>query len=249
MMGCGGSDTGDRGFVPTEPAETGATDLRENETAGSDVDLQEGTEWTLWAQISAADPHGISVDNVRDEDKLTIETLSGVAYFSGKSGWWQVLSAVYKVTAGVVPTGSISAHVITAISETLPGDGEDEEITKASKPRDAYGRKLDDNLGQFAEGEGGIVICMPVAGGPMYAHDANHFTKMGHATPPTGQPVRNDRRGMKRESEMPGKCFPATRGTTTYTVRGSGVLHIYAFDDNYRDNAGSYEIKFRIERP
>ena len=188
------------------------------------------------------------MDKVEDGDRLTIETLSGVAYFSGKSGWWQVLSAVYKVTAGVVPSGSIAAKVITATSKTLPGDGEDDDVTKASRPRDAYGRKLDDNLGQFAEEDGGLVICMPVAGGPMYAHDANHFTREGQPRPPTGQPARDDRRGMKRESEMPGKCFPAARGTTTYTVRGNGVLHIYAFDHNYRDNAGSYEIKFRIAR-
>ena len=89
---------------------------------------------------------------------------------------------------------------------------------------------------------------MPVAGGPMYAHDANHFTREGQATATANQPVRDDRRGMKRESEMPGKCFPVTRGTTTYKVKGSGVLHIYAFDHNYRDNAGSYKIKFRIKR-
>ena len=120
MMGCAG-DSGDSPVGVIGP--TGATDLRETKTAAPDVNLQEGTEWTLWAKISAADPHGISVDTVKDGDSLTIETLSGVAYFSGKSGWWQVLSAVYKVTAGVVPTASIAANVTTAISETLPADG------------------------------------------------------------------------------------------------------------------------------
>ena len=229
-----------------EVAETEAIDLRVSGTAAADVDLRAGTKWRLWAQISAADPHGVSVDGVEDGDTLTIETLSGVAYFSGKSGWWQVASAVYKVTAGVVPTGSIAANAITEIIEFLPGDGEDDVVTKASKPRDAYGRQLDD--GRFAEEEGGIVICMPVAGGPMYSHDANHFTREGEARPQEGQPVRDDWRGMKPESEMPGKCFPVARGKTTYNVKGSGVLHVYAFDHNYRDNAGSYEIKFRIER-
>lgn len=246
MMGCA-ADPGDPTPMLIEPP--GTTDLRENKTAGPEVDLQEGTEWTLWAKISAGDPHGISVDKVKDGDKLTIETLSGVAYFSGKSGWWQVLSAVYKFTAGVVPTGSIAANVTTAFSETLPGDGKNDEDAKKSKPRDAYGRELDDNLGQFAKEEGGIVICMPVAHGPMYAHGANHFTREGEAEPKSDQPVRNDSRGMKRESEMRDKCFPVTREGKTYTMKGSGVLHIYAFDRNYRDNAGSYEIKFRIERP
>ena len=247
MMGCAagpGVDPYSVGDLSRMPEENRPIDLRDHGLAGPDVVLHEGAGWTLWGKISASDPHGISIDKVEAGDTLMIETLSGVAYFSGKSGWWQVLSAIYKVTRGAIPTGSNAANAITAISEILPGDGDDDKVANASRPRDAYGRDLNDSLGRFAEKEGGIVICMPIAGGPMYAHGANHFTREGRAS----QPVRNDQRGFKPVSEMPGKCFPAARGTTTYEISGSGVLHIYAFDHNYRDNAGSYEIKLRIER-
>lgn len=223
-------------------AEAEPTDLRVNGSAGPDIDLGDDTEWTIWARVNAADAHGISVNKVQDGDELTIETLSGVAYFGGKSGWWQVLSAIYKVSGAVVPTGSTAANVITALSEeTLPDGGSADD--GVSKPRDAYGKQLDSRDGAFAEEEGGIVVCMPNAAGPMYAHGANHFTKEGQTED------RSDSRGMKNNSEMPDKCFPVTRDRTVYTIKGDGVLYIYAFDRNYADNAGSYEIKFRIERP
>ena len=85
--------------------------------------------------------------------------------FGGKSGWWQVLSAIYKVSGAVVPTGSTAANVITALSEeTLPDGGSADD--GVSKPRDAYGKQLDSRDGAFAEEEGGIVVCMPNRGGP-----------------------------------------------------------------------------------
>ena len=144
--------------------------------AGPDIVLGEtDNEWTIWASISTADDHGISVDNVKDGDVLTIEAISGVGYFAGQSGWWKVLSAIYKVSGAFVPTGSVPDNVITALcEETLLGDGKGDDDDGKSKPRDGYGRKLNDG-GKFAEEEGGIVVCAPKASGPMYAHSGNHF--------------------------------------------------------------------------
>ena len=229
--GAGGEDqTGRSGQEKPPP-----TSIQVQEgVAGPNVSLKQGyAEWTIWARINAADSHGISIDGVQNGDRLTIETISGVAYFSGRSGWWQLLSVVYGVTPGVVaPIDSIASNMLTSLRETLPDDEDG-----GSRPRDGYGRDLDDGSGRFAEEEGGIVICMPVARGPMYAYDDNHFTR------------RQNGREHKPESKMPGKCFPAARHVEEYTMLGNGVLHIYAFDHNYRDNSGSYEIKFRIDRP
>ena len=90
----------------------------------------------------------------------------------------------------------------------------------------------------------------------MYAHSANHFRRDDNNERAEAQDGddderegRSDSRGMKEDSEMPGKCFPAARDERIHKIRGNGVLHIYAFDHNYRDNAGSYEIKFRVVRP
>ena len=252
IVGCGCSGgpqhASENGSTESTLAENGPIDLRLDKTAGPDINLKEGPEWTIWAQINAADPHGISVDKVEDGDELTIETLSGIAYFTGKSGWWRVLSAIYKVAGAFVSMTSTADKVITAVKdETLPIDDETDKINQASKPRDAYGRKLDEG-GEFAEKEGGIVVCMPNAAGPMYAHSANYFIKKEKKTS-GNQKGRSDRRCMKKKSEMPNNCFPATRDKKVHTIIGNGVLHIYAFDHNYRDNAGIYEIKFRIKRP
>ena len=57
---------------------------------------------------------------------------------------------------------------------------------------------------------------------------------------------------------MGGKCFFPTRidrrnpelpSVMKKTTTQDGVLHILAFDSRYEDNAGSYEVKFRITRP
>ena len=219
-------------------AETQLGTVRAND--GPDIVLGEtDNEWTIWASINTADDHGISVDNVKHGDKLTIEAISGVGYFAGQSGWWKVLSMIYKVSGAFAPTGLAADTVITALSEeTLPGDGRDDDDDGKSKPRDGYGRKLN-NGGKFAEEEGGIVVCMPTASGPMYAHSGNHF-KNG-----SGRSTNN----LKADSEMKNNCFFPTRARGEISLEGDGVLYIYAFDKNYRDNAGNYEVKFRIERP
>ena len=206
---------------------------------GPDVVLDEkSTEWTIWAVINTADEHGISVENIKDGDTITIEYISGIGYFGGHSGWWKVLSTVYKIGGAFIRTDSVPANIITALSEeTLPGAGKGDDDHRQSKPRDGYGRKLDDG-GNFAKEEGGIVVCVPQAGGPMYAHSGNHFKNE------KARSIDN----LKKGSEMKGNCFFPTRAREKRALKAGGILYIYAFDRNYRDNAGSYEVKFRIER-
>lgn len=237
----------DRGRVPEPAVNEGQTgdqvqvsqELVQDNKFGPDVVLHEkSTEWTIWALINVADEHGISVDDVKKGDTLTIEAISGIGYFEKHSGWWKVLSTVYKISGAFVPTGSAPANVITALSEgTLPGDGRSDDDHGQSKPRDGYGRKLDDG-GKFAEEEGGIVVCMPQASGPMYAHSGNHFKN------DEDRSIQN----LVDNSEMKNNCFFPTRAREEISLEADGILYIYAFDSNYRDNAGSYEVKFRIER-
>ena len=207
---------------------------------GPDIVLDEGErEWTIWASINTADDHGISVDKVKGGDKLTIEAISGVGYFTGQSGWWKVLSVIYKVSGTFASAGSTAENVLKALSgETLPREGKDDDVDGKSKPRDGYGRNLNDG-GKFAKEEGGIAVCMPTASGPMYAHGGNHFENG------SGRSTEN----LKEGSEMKENCFFPSRARGTIDLNGNGVLYIYAFDKNYRDNAGTYELKFRIERP
>ena len=120
----------------------------------------------------------------------------------------------------------------------MPREGKDDDVDRKSKPRDGYGRNLNDGA-KFAEKEGGIVVCMPTASGPMYAHGGNHFQDGSERST----------ENLKEGSEMKKNCFFPSRTRETIALKGNGVLYIYAFDKNYRDNAGTYELKFRIERP
>ena len=272
----------------SERVDTNAVMVAEN-TFGPDVTLDGNGPWEIWAMVNAADDRGISIQNVRENDVVTIENIAGVAYFAGHSGWWRVLSTIYAVSGALVTTTSPAAGVITALEKQTAaanngGDGKDDTDEPASKPRDGYGRDMN---GEYAEKEGGLAICLPAAHGPMYANDGNQLTSQAK------EYGRFDDL-MKPDSDMKDKCFFPTRVTRTPipratsgnpgTVRpprrrrpgpsapsaprrgeeqtlpdelqsvmkkdagANGTLYIYAFDRNYRDNAGGYEIKLRITR-
>lgn len=210
-------------------------------TLGADIRLEgTGPEWTIWATINAADDQGVSVDNVKTGDTITIEAISGIAYFAGQSGWETFFSVVRKVAdSGAVAGGAgrIAESVVKALEageedekpKVDPGEGD------ASKPRDGFGRNLDN--GNYAKNEGGVAICAPKASGPVYAHQKNHLKD------DKGRREQN----LKEDSEMQGgDCFFATRGGEAVEINGDGVLYVYAFDRDYRDNSGVYEMKFRI---
>ena len=56
---------------------------------------------------------------------------------------------------------------------------------------------------------------------------------------------------IKEVSQMKGKCFFPNRlsgGRMEKKADKNGILYILAFDNDYSDNSGSYEVAFRIER-
>ena len=220
---------------------------------GPDVTLKEdGTNWVIWARVNAADDLGISIQNIKANDEITVESIAGVAYFAGRSGWWGILSTIYAIGGAVFPASSLATGVITALDKQTAaantgGDGNDEA---SSKPRDGYGRDMD---GNYAQNEGGLAICLPAAPGPMYANEKNYLEDSA------GTYGRFDNY-IKPDSDMKGRCFFPTRmarmnnniseePNMRKTAAANGTLYIFAFDSNYRDNAGAYEVKLRINRP
>ena len=211
--------------------------LIEVDDLGPDViltisDGSQHASWVIWAMINVADAHGISIDGVKHGDTITIGGISGIGYFAGQAGWRKALSTVYKVAGAVSPSGSTTSGIITALSE----DSNLRSSVNRSKPRDGYGAKLDDN-GNFATEEGGIAVCWPTANGPMYAHGENR---------PASKSDKNGR--VIKSAEMKGKCVLPTRTSVPQTVKGHGVLYVYAFDSNYTDNSGTYELRIQIDR-
>eukprot|EP01084_Bolivina_argentea_P213789 363001_1 len=110
------------------------------------------------------------------------------------------------------------------------------------KRRDGYGQ--DPGTDDYAKNEGGIIVCMPKAGGALYATDENHLQS-----------------GAKQNGRLPkyfsqnvinlNSFFPCNKsgGQMLATAKQDGVLHIIAFDQKFSDNGGTYEVKINITRP
>ena len=229
---------------------TGEVWVQENEF-GPDVALDENAaslNVEVWALIDAVDPYGVTVQGIKVGDTIAVESVSGIAWFSDQSVSRTVLSTIYSASSQLIPAGPIQRTMQTIKNQIEPEDSSND--ANRDKARDGYGRRMN---GAYAEKEGGIVICMPSAYGPMYANDNNHFESGA---------VEHGRFGtyMNEETDMRGKCFFPTRNdritdqnivlssVMENTVDQDGVLHILAFDSRYEDNAGSYQVKFRIIR-
>ena len=179
--------------------------------------LESGESVSFWAEISANDDTGVSVDGVQAGDVIKIETVTGICSFDGDR-LEQVTSVIGLVSS--IATGGLGA-LFKQMSKKLPVD---ENL--GSKRRNGFG--MDDNQ-KYTEKEGGIVVCMPAAVG------VNPMEPAG-LSPKTGMRISN-----------PPYYFPR-HGHREFVAAESGVIVILAFDKNYEDNAGIYEVKFTITR-
>ena len=197
----------------------------------------QGTEpCEFWAEISATDDSGVSVDNLKEGDELRIIEISGVCSFAkGKSG---LILSIIAATAQLALGGASAKAWNTAVSSMRKDldnhmaahTGTDDK--DGGKKRDGYGQEVGGD-GNYAKNEGGVLVCLPRAGGVVYSSEKVRRKNTGGGS--------NAQRGW---------FFPTrTDAGKPRTTGHGGVLRIAAFDSNYNDNAGSYEIKFSITRP
>ena len=186
----------------------------------------------FWAEISATDDSGVSVDNLKKGDQLQIIEISGACSFAkGKAGL--ILSII--AAAADVALGGASAAVwktaVNSMRKDLDKHTVPDSDTDGGKKRDGYGQEVGGS-GNYAKNEGGIIVCLPRAGGVVYSSEK----------------VR--RKNTKSGRNAPRGWFLPARSDfgKTWAIDHDGVLRIAAFDSNYNDNAGSYEIKFSITR-
>ena len=187
----------------------------------------------FWAEISATDDSGVSVDKLKEGDKLQIIEISGACSFArGKSGL--ILSIIS--TTAVAALGAAGAAAWKAAVNSMRRDLDKHMAVDGgndgSKKRDGYGQEVG-GKGNYAREEGGIIVCLPKAGGVVYSSEK----------------VRRADDGDRRDTAG-GWFFPTRQDVgKARKIDSDGVLRIAAFDSNYGDNAGSYEVKFVITRP
>lgn len=199
----------------------------------------------LWAEISSTDDSGVTVQGIKKGDMVVIESISGICSFSGRSGAKKVLSVVGIVgeVLGSAVTGGAAAAVgkmVKSQAGSIKTELGNSSAEGGGKRRDGYGKDVGGN--EFATEEGGIIVCMPSAHGPIYAGKDIHLDgpskTVGRLAEHVNPRIRN-------------KCFFPCReegGTMQQRAREDGTLYILAFDSDYSDNIGSYEVRFRVIR-
>lgn len=194
---------------------------------------------SLWAKINSADSTGVTIDNVEKGDVFKIEFIGGSASFSDRSGWDHIKSIVGIV--GTIPSailGTLGAKVAEKLKEASKNANLNSYAGKGLQ-RNGYGRKGRDK--RFALKEGGIIVCMPSAQGTIHAHKGSYLHKSAETE------------GRLREHIQAGirdKCFFPVRGKRMeMQASESGVICILAFDSEFEDNQGAYEVKFTVTRP
>ncbi len=197
---------------------------------GPDITLElgdAGGSCEYWALISATDGSGIAIDGVKNGDVLRIIDASGVCSFS--KGKAELVRSIVAVAAEVVGGTAGSAGVWKKATDSMRGElnkhGDNE--SSGAKRRDAFGHEIGGD-GNVAAEEGGLIVCLPPTTGMVYS---SNKVRRGDPTkiPPTG-------------------AFFLERGAPPKTMDADGVIRIGAFDSNFMDNAGCYEIKFSLTR-
>ena len=193
--------------------------------------------------INAADPFGISIEGMQAGDQVQVLAASGIASFSEDKGNPLASSIVGLVAAGAkVVLGTAGAPEVAPAIDAAEAFARDQfKATNAkTKRRDAFG--VDPSSGHKAKEEGGLLVCLPEAGGTYYSGDGDH----------KGRWIKPD--GVRTDDHLPahvfGGFFPiqGDPGHNTRTARQSGPMYVTAWDWKFEDNAGFYKVFVKLTK-
>ena len=200
-------------------------------------------EALLVAFINAADPLGVSFDGLREGDTVQVLSASGVASFSEDKGNPTASSIVGLVAAGasVAVTAAGAPEVVPVVKAAEDFAKDQFKATNAkTKRRDTFG--VDPGSGHKARQEGGILVCLPEAGGTYYSGDGDHKARW----------VKGD--GVRTDDKLPahvyGSFFPR-QGESAHNsrvVRQSGQVYVVPWDWKFEDNAGFYKVFVKLKK-
>lgn len=193
--------------------------------------------------VNAADPLGVSIDGLQAGDQVQVLSASGVASFSEDTGNPLASSIVGLVAAGanVGLTAAGAPEVVPLVTAAESFAKDQFKATHAkTKRRDAFG--VDPGSGHKAREEGGLLVCLPEAGGTYYSGDGDHKERWIQ-----GDGVRTD---DKLPAHLYGSFFPrqGEPAHNTRTVRQSGPMYVVPWDWKFEDNAGFYKVFVKLKK-
>ncbi|HEX5268827.1 MAG TPA: hypothetical protein VFW33_00005 [Gemmataceae bacterium] len=194
--------------------------------------------------VNAADPLGVSVEGMQAGDTVQVLSASGIASYSEDKGNPLASSLVGLVAAGAkVVVGAEGAPEVApaiAAAETFAKD-QFKATNAKTKRRDPFG--VDPGSGQKAREEGGLLVCLPEAGGTFYSGDGDHKNRW----------VKGD--GTRTNENMPEhfnyNAFFPRQGFpdhNTRVVRQSAPMYVVPWDWKFEDNAGYYKVFVKLTK-
>lgn len=206
--------------------------------------------YKLWVSIPANDDTGVIIDNVLPGDEIIIYDASGICSFDKTNmAMVKAIVGLANAVAGDVvmyATDGAAAPFVASWNEAVKKIGDavgDSDIEH--KRRDAYGR--DPGTGDYGKHEGGLIVCMPKSKGAVYATDDYY---LADGSKDNGRKESYYSSAAKAANLM--YPCPVSGGLMRRTATEAGAIHVLAFDENFSDNAGAYNVGLmviRSERP
>ena len=194
--------------------------------------------WEFRAEIYANDATGVRLNNLEVGDVVKIRSISGWCTFSDKNRG-SIAKEIFSLAAPFVG-GALPSAAKTALDSLKKDAGFMSSEPTKGKARNGWGRVQGKD--EYAIKEGGIIVCMPGAGGPIASRDETRPHK-----------------DAEEHGRLP-KYFPkGIQGSAFFPCRGDGgqremeapedgAAWILAFDHEYKDNHGVYEVDFSVIR-
>lgn len=216
-------------------------------TPSSTITLPSSADSSYWGfkimvAVSSNDHEGAQIAGLEAGDYLGISEMAGSASFSTVNvklikGIVNVVNKIVDETVDIA-TDEAAAPIMDAWNESLKAleDAFDEDKIDV-KVRDGWGKAHD---GGYAIDEGGVLVCLPQSGGPLYHDD---FKLDGDAS-----------NGRLSKYYPQGKAFfPCNKegGALYLQASEAGTAHLLAYDskDAFKDNQGAYNIEAWVIRP
>ena len=188
-------------------------------------------EATFVIFVNAADPLGVAISNLKKGDEVEVASAVGYASFGEGSG--RITSSIVGDTA---PMGR-GRSWITAGPEFARRAF---AWPRRNERRDAFGR--DPDLGEWCRDDGGVLICLPSAGGIYHQND--HGIREGEPRWDRHRPGHVTCGFFPLPADIPDAKTHNTRRVTR-----DGELYVVAWDSEFEDNQGYYTVFLKIRRP
>lgn len=189
--------------------------------------------------VSSNDDVGAQIAGLEAGDYIGIGEMAGEASFSTAN--IKLIKGIINVVNKIAEVGiefatdDAAEPVLDAWNQALKAleKGFDQDKIN-TKLRDAWGEAKD---GGYAVDEGGVLVCMPQAGGPLHQQ---HFKLDGDAS-----------KGRFPKYYPQGKAFfPCNLpgGLMYAEATEAGTAYILAYDSKFEDNQGAYNLEVCVLR-